>query len=137
VPGPGEELITDPLDRETPQEDGWTLSYPHFEVHPARTHVFTLSGKGPGGGPLYISFKITITDAVYSHESELLEIINDDQYRGVSFEATLEGDWDPETTTIFITIIVPPDVPPFTFNMASLTYSFTPRPQYLPVMGIG
>lgn len=137
MPGPGEELITDPADRNTPQENAWTLSYPHFEVHPGRGHVFTLSGKGPGGGPTIISFKITITDGIHSFDSQDWEIINDDQYYGTALEAVLQNNWDPTTTTISVTIIIPPDVPPFTFCTASLTYSQPAKIQYLPLMGIG
>lgn len=135
--GPGEELITDPADRNTPQLNGWTLSYPRFEVRPGCHHIFTLSGMGPGGGPLYISFKITITDGVRSHESPIWEILNDGQYRGRSLDATLQNNWDPITTTIFVTIIIPPGVPPFTFTQASLFYILPARAQYLPLMGVG
>ena len=134
----GDELITDIADRETPQLGGWALSYPNFIVLKGKDTVFTLSGKGPAGGPTYISFKITITDGIYSHESPVWEILNDDQYRGVFLEAILENDWSPTTTTIFITIIIPPNIPPFSFNGASLTqYYVAAKPQYLPIMGVG
>lgn len=136
----GPELILSEADRETQQDNAWTLAYPAYTILPGKSYVFRLGFISWSPTPYSPVFCVKVEDGVIEAFLETYAPVENEVWLEVTCYFELPSGWDTPGSVISAYKDPPAPDEDIYFNHASLKRVFEPtisKIQYLPIMGIG